>query len=112
MQLWREIYQEHYLKDPQGFRLTDDEIAEVEKRNEAYCVFLPAELDLRELFDWESTDRKKYTCTEIKNHFKELKKYDVSQIGKALTKLKNNPDYGIITTHTGNYTRYSLPRFD
>ena len=50
-QLWAEIY-ELWEADHNSFRLAEDELAQVMKRNEQFQLLLPGEEELRQILDW------------------------------------------------------------
>lgn len=51
-QLWRQIYEQYYLPDPEGYRLTEDEKAELQRRNRKYNKTIPGEIELMDNLDW------------------------------------------------------------
>ena len=85
VQLWRQVYEQDYLKDPEAFHLDDNERAYSEKNNEDFRVPLPFETELLDLLDWESTDPNDWqwlTSTRIKEMCG--LKCEASVIGRAL----------------------------
>ena len=86
-QLWRQVYEELYLPDPQGFHLTDEERARLEQDNTKYSKPMPGEIEIMDTYDWEAsieTWKWKSTTDVIRDIGKNI---TTSQIGRALQKL-------------------------
>ena len=85
-QLWRQVYEQDYLKlGADAFRLDDDERAYSDKHNEAFRVPLPFETELLDLLKWDSLnpdDWEWLTATQVKERCS--LKCEASIIGKAL----------------------------
>ena len=86
LQLWLEVYS-MYKNDPNGFRLTDDEMAALQANNQDFEVPLPYEEEIREAIDfglpaskwrwWKSTQvLQAVSCNA-----------NTAQVGKILTKI-------------------------
>ncbi len=105
-QLWRQVYDNHFLKDPQGFRLSRDERSELQIRNSAFEKPIPAETELLDKLNFDSTNWCYYTSSEVVQNLN--LPYSASQVGKALTKLSNRI-IKIDVTNTHNVKRYLLP---
>ena len=100
-QLWRQVYEELYLPDPEGYFLTDEELQRTELNNKPYRMPIKAETELRDLIEWEKigtysadadnepfSDFVEYTATDVKKAYKStLSRYDSRPIGKALKLL-------------------------
>lgn len=87
IQMWRQAY-ELYLNDKKYFRLTDDEIASLEKENNKSLVILQGETELNDLLDWDAQIEKwrEYTCTELVREL-DVKNIDARKIGYAIKNL-------------------------
>lgn len=92
MQLWRQVYEQLYLPNPEGYHLTPDELAFNEKSNEPFRVPLKAETELRDNIDFEECYKSEpegfswYTASDIKERLN-LRMYSANQIGEALKYL-------------------------
>ncbi len=86
-QLWRQVYEELYLPDPQGFRLTDEERARLEEDNTKYSKPMPGEIEIMDTYAWEAPieEWKWKSTTEVIRDID--KNITPSQIGRALQKL-------------------------
>lgn len=109
-QLWREVYETFYNeRGRNAFRLTDNEMACIMKRNENnFTKPVKAETELYDLLDWDAPAHlwKPYTATKIGREL-ELK-YSAVDIGKALTAIsKRIAQIDIKKTMKG--TTYLLP---
>ena len=98
-QLWRQVYDQLYLPNPEGYYMTDDELRQTEENNAPYRMPIKAETELRDLIAWEKIgtydadnnpfeDFVEYTATDIKKAYQRtLSKHDSRPIGKALKLL-------------------------
>ena len=108
-QLWRQVYDALYLPSPQGFRLTEEERAWLQKNNEQYEKPLPGEVEILEKLCWDVPEehwRWKKTSEVISDL--SLRGVTPSQIGKALTKLTAR-DTRIKAKAPHNVKQYLLP---
>ena len=118
-QLWRQVYDELYTANPEGYHLTADELAFSEKNNEPFRVPLKAETELLDLIDFEECYKEGpdgtkpgkvfvwYTASEVKERLK-LKMYSANQIGEALKYLCTVHPYCERRISRGR-TQYLLP---
>lgn len=108
MQLWRQVYDQLFRPNPQGFRLNAEERAELQRENEQYSKPLPGETELLDLLAWESPLSKWnwYRTSTIKEEL-HLSIY-LGQLGKALTKLSSY-DSRIQVKAPNNCKQYFLP---
>lgn len=109
MQLWAQVYTQLYLKDPQGFRLTEKERAKLQSDNERYNKALPGETEILDKLEWNSPDSRWswYTVTQVRDLLN-LKPLTTVQIGKALKKLSDlNESIQVKNAH--NKKLYLLP---
>ena len=108
MQLWRQVYDQLYKPNPQGFRLTAEERAELQRENEQYSKPLPGETELLDMLEWEFpvSKWKWYRTTNIKEALR--LSVNVGQLGKVLTKLAAN-DSRIQMKAPHNCKQYLLP---
>lgn len=92
IQFWSQCYYE-YRKNPNCFRLSDDEMNQLKKINRESMEMLPAEEELRNRFDFDAPETKWNWTTS--SGLKNLPEYDVcsyrvEQIGKALTRISED----------------------
>ena len=86
MQLWRQVYEQRYLKDAQGFRLSDEEREELQRANMKHNKRLPGETEILDKLDWDaSSGWDWYRTTDIKESL--CLHIDTRQIGRALTRI-------------------------
>ena len=109
-QFWRQVYEELYLPNPQGFRLTDEERTRLERDNAKYSKPLAGEIEILDYYNWDAPIEKwgwKKT-TEI---IREIgaKNVNPAQIGKALMKLMEH-DNRITFKSPKNVKYYFLPQ--
>ena len=108
-QLWSQVYTTLYLPDPQGFRLTDEERAQLQKDNEQFEKAMPGEMEILEKLHWEVPPEKwvwKKTTDLIFDL--SLKNVSPSQMGKVLTKLMaRDPRIQVKSPH--NVKHYLVP---
>ncbi len=88
-QLWVQVYQTLYLRNPQGFRLTDAERELLKKNNEQFNKPLPGEIEIMEKLMWDAPIDKWgwRRIGDLRSHY-DLKCFSSSQIGRVLSKLK------------------------
>ena len=85
-QLWRQVYEQLYLKDAQGFRLTAEEREELQRANMKHNKPLPGETEILDKLDWDaSSGWDWYRTTDIKESL--CLHIDARQIGRALTRI-------------------------
>lgn len=108
MQLWVQIYEQFYLKNPQGFRLTAEEREQLQRDNAQYSKPLPGEIELYDSLEWNYTVSKWnwYRTTTIKQALN--LPVTAAQLGKVLTKLASN-DSRIQMKAPKNQKQYLLP---
>lgn len=114
IQLWFQIY-ELYKQNPNGFRLSDAEMKELQEDNLEFSVPLPYEIEIREMLDFSLPfDRWEWwKSSEIKTR---LGGGDAKAIGKALSNIVSTfsilpsftPSTHFIKTVNG-FTKYFLP---
>lgn len=108
-QLWAQVYEQYYKTDPQGFRLSREERATLEKSNERYSKPIAGEIEIMDALDWEQpvSKWKWYRTSELKDALR-LYRITPAQIGKALTRISTR-DLRIETKAPGNVKQYLLP---
>lgn len=85
-QLWAQVYK-LYQENPNGFRLTDEEMKQLQDDNRSFAIPLPYETEIRELLDYSMpVDRWQWWSA------KEIRKFlpvnaDAVKVGKALKKV-------------------------
>lgn len=108
-QLWAQVYQQYYLKNPQGFRLTDAERERLTDANDRYSKALPFETEVLDRLDWDlPVDRWEwFRISELKSY---LPAYNAQaeQIGRVVKKLAER-DARIQTKAPKNVRQYLLP---
>ncbi len=93
VQMWLQVYDLIQAKGKQAFRLSPDELKELNAHNETHEKKLKAQQEIEDILSKESDDNYKIvyelmTATEFKNEWdKELRAYSSSVIGKVLDKL-------------------------
>ena len=109
VQLWTQIYYTLFLPDPQGFRLSEEERAELLKANEEFAKPLPGELEILDKLDWqmpvENWSWKR--VSSIKDDL-DLRSMTAAQVGRALVKVMRMDDR-IQVKSPGNVKHYLLP---
>ena len=108
MQLWVQVYEQFYLKNPQGFRLTAEEREQLQRDNAQYSKPLPGEIELYDSLEWNYPVSKWnwYRTTTIKQALN--LPVTAAQLGKVLTKLASN-DSRIQMKAPKNQKQYLLP---
>ena len=108
-QLWRQVYEQYYLKRGRnGFYLSDDERAFSEGNNAQAIAYVDGEIELYETFDWEQplSVWKWYNSKEILTAMDS--KMPAKKLGKALTAAKKK-DTRIQQKHKEHGEIYLLP---
>ena len=129
-QLWKQVYEELYLPNPEGYHMTDDDLRRTEENNAPHRVPIKAETELRDLIAWEKIgtydgdnepfdDFVEYTATDIKKAYQRtLSRYDSRLLGKAMKLLCDEYSPRDITGHGPTYrilngrTLYKIPRLN
>lgn len=109
-QLWRQIYEQYYLPDPQGFRLTDEEREALESRNSNFETAMPGEIELMDQLDFlrPYSDWKYYTISDLQKRFNLYTVSTASQLGKVLAKIaREKPE--VLTKNISGTKMYFLP---
>ena len=107
MQLWRQVYEQLYLKDAQGFRLTADEREELQRANMKHNKRLPGETEILDKLDWDaSSGWDWYTTTSIKEML--CLNIDAGRVGRALTRIAER-DPRVERKNPRGITHYFLP---
>ena len=98
-QLWRQVYEELYLPDPEAYYMAEEALRLTEENNAPFRQPIKAETELRDLIDWYKIgtyddenepfdDFAEYTATDIKKAYQRtLSRYDSRIIGKAMKLL-------------------------
>ncbi|MCR4657026.1 MAG: virulence-associated E family protein [Lachnospiraceae bacterium] len=108
-QMWRQVYEQMYLPDPQGFRLTPYERDHLQRGNRRYEKPLPGEIEIldRLYFGKEQSSWGWYKVSELIDTL-ELRGVSAIQAGKVLTKLARNYA-GVKVKNVHNVKEYLLP---
>lgn len=107
MQLWRQVYEQRYLKDAQGFRLTAAEREELQRANMKHNKRLPGETEILDKLDWDaSSGWDWYTTTSIKEML--CLNIDAGRVGRALTRIAER-DPRVERKNPRGITHYFLP---
>lgn len=87
-QFWFQTY-DMYKADPNGFRLMDDEMKELQEKNLEFSVPLPWELEILNLLDYSmpTHEWEWWTAAEMADRLSG--KADARQVGRALKKITN-----------------------
>lgn len=109
-QLWAQVYSTLYLKDKNGFRLTDKEQKLLQQENEQYAMPLPGELELRDLLDFDMPKDKwpRLTTTELMLAMPRTCRITTNQLGRIVHKLAKE-DKRVRIMRPKNKVRYYLP---
>ena len=98
-QLWRQVYEELYLRNPEGYRMTDEDLRITEENNAPYREPIKSEAELRELIAWDTIGQtnadneeicewREYKAVDVKRAYeKTLRPFDARVIGRALKLL-------------------------
>ena len=86
VQLWAQTYR-HYLQNPQGFRLTDEERALLDQKNQSHTKPMEYELEARELFNYGLPVEKwgEFTAAELAGRM--MPRPPARRLGRVLAKL-------------------------
>lgn len=108
-QFWRQVYEDFYLHNPQGFRLTQEERSSLLEANQMYTKLLPFEIEVRDLFDWDmpAGDWSWFKSSEVKDRIGG-RAATAEQIGRVLSKLMRE-DARILRRQPKGVYRYLLP---
>lgn len=108
-QLWRQVYEELYLPNPAGFRLTKEEQTTLLQNNEVYSKNLSGEIELLDKLNWEAPEsqwrwKKVSEVAELVG----ARNASTVQVGRVLAKLeKTNEKVQMKTSH--NVKQYLVP---
>ena len=107
-QLWAQVYQELYLKDPQGFRLTQAEQKQLQEDNLEFLLPMTGEVEILESLCWDAPiEHWRYVqATELA---KAVGGINPSQTGKVLRRLQRRDHRIKVTKAHNNIVRYFLP---
>lgn len=91
IQLWKQV-ETLVAADPQGFRLTPIEQAELARRNTQHEKPLKAQMEVQDIFAEADEQKNSYrwefmTVSDFKLDYPSLSRYTVEQVAKALDKL-------------------------
>ena len=108
-QLWRQVYEELYLPNPQGFRLTREERKALQQGNNVYLKPLAGEIEVLDKLDFDAKleDWKLQRVSQVVDAIN-AKGVDASKMGKVLAKLAKN-DPRVEVKNWSNYKMYRLP---
>ena len=110
-QMWAQVYQNFYLPDPQGFRLTQGELIQLQKDNIEFLTPIPGETEFLETLRWDCPVEKwKYiTMSELCHYIGGVNNV---QAGKAIMRLQRQ-DHRIKSKKAhNNLKKYLLPPID
>ena len=109
MQLWAQVYEQLFLPNPQGFRLTPEERDTLQKENKRYAKLLPGEIEILDQLDFD-TPSSKWHWVKVSQVVNELHLWGITsvQAGRVLAKLAEN-DTRIKVKNTHNVKQYLLP---
>lgn len=109
-QFWAQCYRAN-IENPQCFRLSEDELAELEERNKSVMEMLPAEDELRLRLDFEAPESEWFWVNPavLKELYEyRVEKYTAKQIGMALTAIiQDRPEIKKIRSNSG--MKYFIP---
>lgn len=108
-QMWTQVYTTMYKENPQGFRLTKEEMDDLQAHNEVYARPLPGEIEILDQLNFAVPD-KAWVWTTASRLAREtsLKYLSAVQVGRVLSKL-SKLDPRIQTKKFHNTTQYLLP---
>jgi predicted P-loop ATPase len=109
MMLWKQVYVDFFLADPQGFRLTQEERESLLDSNEKYAKSLPFETEVMDRLNWELPIEhwEWFRVSELKNYLP-VYNAQTEQIGRVLKKLAAR-DKRIEVKAPKNVRQYLLP---
>ena len=108
-QMWRQVYEQLYLPNPQGFRLTKEERAMLQAENGQYEKPLPGEIEIMDRLNFEAPERmwKWRKVSELLNGAC-VRGVSAAQAGKVLAKLAKT-DSRVQMKNVHNVRQYRLP---
>jgi len=107
-QLWAQVYQELYLQNPQGFRLTKEEEAQLQKDNMEFLVPITGEMEILEKLCWD-IPVEEWSYITMSELVKFVGGMNSGQAGKAVKRLqKRDPRIKEKKVHN-NIRKYLLP---
>ena len=78
-QLWRQVYEELYLPDPESYYMTDEDLRMTEDNNSPFRKTIKAETELRDLIAWAKIG----TYDADNNPFEDFEEYSATDVKKA-----------------------------
>ena len=124
-QLWRQIYEEEYLKNPSSFRLSLQDLDFIEKNNAQFTVMLEGESELRDSLAWFDEEKpdtpiEEYahsdawtwlTIKQLKERLSDIERLDPRKISRAITHILHNLglNHEDFKDTKSGYTKYRLP---
>lgn len=108
-QLWRQVYEEYYRKDRQGFRLTKEEQAELQQCNRRYEKAMPGEMEILDSLNFDTPVSKwQWTKVSVLRDALNIRNVTAPQVGRVLAKLaRDDGRIAVKTVH--NVKQYLLP---
>lgn len=108
-QLWRQVYEQLYLPDPQGFRLTKEERERLQALNGQYEKSLPGEIEITDRLNFDAPEKlwKWRKVSELMNGAC-IRGVTAVQTGRVLAKLAKS-DRRIQMKNHHNVRLYRLP---
>ena len=108
-QMWRQVYEQLYLPNSQGFRLTKEERATLQAGNGQYEKPLPGEIEIMDRLNFEAPERmwKWRKVSELLNGAC-VRGVSAAQAGKVLAKLAKT-DSRVQMKNVHNVRQYRLP---
>ena len=108
-QLWRQVYEQLYLPDPQGFRLTKEEREKLQALNGQYEKTLPGEIEITDRLNFDAPEKmwKWHKVSELMSGAG-IRGITAVQTGRVLAKLAKNDDRIQMKNHH-NVKLYRLP---
>lgn len=106
-QLWAQVYNTLYLPNPQGFRLTREELRQLEEDNQEFYVPVSGEIDIMDKLCWE-LPVEEWEYVLVSDLAKRVGGMNSIQAGKLLAKLSEH-DSRIKLKTVHNKKRYLLP---
>ena len=106
-QLWAQVYNTLYLPNPQGFRLTREELKQLEEDNQEFYVPVSGEIDIMDKLCWD-LPVEEWEYVLVSDLAKRIGGMNTIQAGKLLAKLSEH-DSRITVKTVHNKKRYLLP---
>jgi len=108
-QMWRQVYEQLYFPNPQGFRLTKEERAMLQVGNGQYEKPLPGEIEIMDRLNFEAPEQmwKWRKVSELLNGAC-VRGVSAVQAGKVLAKLAKT-DSRVQMKNVHNVRQYRLP---